>query len=204
MDTTAENTSGQGRAAVVPPEVNRWNWGAFLLNWIWGLGNSTPIALLAFIPFFGLIWVFVLGAKGGAWAWRNRKWDSVAHFQRVQRLWAIWGLILLGVMIVFAVVLVVTVPMLLKDSEPYKLGVAALNANTQAVQLLGTPITAGSPTGNINVSNGSGDAEYSFSVTGPKAQGTIYLKATKTLGAWHLNQEELAIEGRSDRIVVAP
>lgn len=41
-----ENTSGQGVAAVVPPELDRWNWGAFLLNWIWGIGNNTFIALL--------------------------------------------------------------------------------------------------------------------------------------------------------------
>lgn len=32
-----ENTSGQGRSAVVPPEIKRWIWGAFLLNWIWGI-----------------------------------------------------------------------------------------------------------------------------------------------------------------------
>jgi hypothetical protein len=28
------NTSGQGPNAVVPPEIKRWNWGAFLLNWV--------------------------------------------------------------------------------------------------------------------------------------------------------------------------
>ena len=33
---------------------------------------------------------FVLGAKGSRWAWRNGRWDSVEHFKRVQRLWAIW------------------------------------------------------------------------------------------------------------------
>ena len=30
----------------IPPEIDRWNWGAFLLNWIWGVGNNTFIALL--------------------------------------------------------------------------------------------------------------------------------------------------------------
>ena len=75
----------------IPAEINRWNWGAFLLNWVWGVGNNTFIALLTLIPFFGLIVPFVLGAKGSAWAWRNGRWDSVEHFKRVQRLWAIWG-----------------------------------------------------------------------------------------------------------------
>jgi len=27
----AENTSGQGRLAVIPEEIRGWNWGAFLL-----------------------------------------------------------------------------------------------------------------------------------------------------------------------------
>jgi len=25
----------------VPAEIDRWNWGAFLLNWVWGIGNNT-------------------------------------------------------------------------------------------------------------------------------------------------------------------
>ena len=76
----------------IPAEIGRWNWGAFLLNWIWRIGNQTYIALLALIPGFGFIWMLVLGAKGNAWAWRNGRWDSVEHFKRVQRKWAIWGL----------------------------------------------------------------------------------------------------------------
>src|SRR3990170_1543286 len=63
-----ENTSGQGKAAVVPPEVDRWNWGAFLLNWIWGIGNNTFIALLMFVPFANFVMPFVLGANPQAMA----------------------------------------------------------------------------------------------------------------------------------------
>ena len=78
----------------IPAEIDRWNWGAFLLNWIWGIGNNTFIALLTFVSFVGLLMPFVLGARGSRWAWRNGRWDSVAHFKRVQRLWAIWGLVI--------------------------------------------------------------------------------------------------------------
>ena len=46
----------------IPAEIDRWNWGAFLLNWIWGIGNNTYIALLTFVPFFGFIWMFVHAA----------------------------------------------------------------------------------------------------------------------------------------------
>lgn len=92
-----QNTSGQGAQAVLPPEISGWNWGAFMMNWVWGLGNNTYIALLMFVPLANIIMMFMLGAKGNAWAWRNKKWDSVAHFQRVQRKWAIAGLIILVV-----------------------------------------------------------------------------------------------------------
>jgi hypothetical protein len=84
-----DNMSGQGAHAAVPPEIQRWNWGAFLLHWIWGIGNETYIALQVFVPVVNVVMMFVLGAKGSTWAWRNSRWRDIAHFQRVQRLWAI-------------------------------------------------------------------------------------------------------------------
>ncbi|OYU44974.1 MAG: ribonuclease G [Burkholderiales bacterium PBB4] len=90
-----ENTSGQGKASVVPAEIKGWNWGAMMMNWVWGLFNGTFIALLMFVPFVNFFMFFVLGAKGNEWAWRNKKWDSVEHFKSVQRKWAIAGLIIL-------------------------------------------------------------------------------------------------------------
>ncbi len=60
--------SGLGKQSILPPELRRWNWGAFLLNWIWGNGNSVFIALLMCVPLVGFIMPFVLGAKGNKWA----------------------------------------------------------------------------------------------------------------------------------------
>ena len=93
-DSAGQNTSGMGSASVLPPELKAWNWGAFFLSWIWGIGNNTWIAFLSFIPIFGFIWAFFLGAKGNKWAWQNKKWQSPEHFQRVQKKWAFWGLII--------------------------------------------------------------------------------------------------------------
>jgi len=89
-----KNTSGKGKMTVVPDEVKRWNWGAFLLHWIWGVGNKTYISLLSLIPVVTIVMMFVLGAKGSRWAWQNRKWDSIEQFQRVQRRWALGGVLL--------------------------------------------------------------------------------------------------------------
>lgn len=102
------NTSGLGKLYEVPPEIPGWSWGAFCLNWIWGASNRTWIGLAALFPFLGLIVAIVLGAKGREWAWRNKRWDSIEHFNRVQRLWSIWGLCLwlipiLGIVAAFAI-----------------------------------------------------------------------------------------------------
>ena len=76
----------------VPAAARRWNWGAFLMSWIWGLGNRTYIALLCLVPVVNIFMAFVLGARGGAWAWKNRRWESTEHFTRVQGLWTAFGL----------------------------------------------------------------------------------------------------------------
>jgi hypothetical protein len=89
-----ENTSGQGKDSEVPLEIQTWNWGAFFLSVIWGVFNRTYIALLTIIPFVGVPMVFVLGFKGNEWAWKNKRWKSIEQFQRVQKLWAKWGIIL--------------------------------------------------------------------------------------------------------------
>ena len=103
----AANTSGMGSSAQIPPEIRGWNWGAFFLHWIWGIGNSVWIALLCLIPFVNLVMMFVLGAKGSEWAWAARKWDSVEHFKRNQKNWALAGLIVFLVGVVVWVIYIV-------------------------------------------------------------------------------------------------
>ena len=59
-DGTVQNTSGQGKDAVVPAEIRGWSWGAFFLTWIWGVGNNTYRAFWMFCPFVNLVFWFVL------------------------------------------------------------------------------------------------------------------------------------------------
>lgn len=91
------NTSGLGNLYPVPPEIPGWSWGAFCLNWIWAGRNRVPFGLMAIIPFVGFFIAIVLGLKGREWAWQNRRWDSVEHFNRAQRRWSIWGICLLSI-----------------------------------------------------------------------------------------------------------
>ncbi len=85
------NTSGMGKLYAVPPEVEGWSWGAFFMSWIWAIGNRTWIGLLALVPYLGFIMAIVLGVNGRKWAWQNKRWDDIEHFNRVQRRWSIWG-----------------------------------------------------------------------------------------------------------------
>ncbi|HET7267332.1 MAG TPA: cytochrome c oxidase assembly factor Coa1 family protein [Oleiagrimonas sp.] len=176
----------------MPAEIARWNWGAFLLTWIWGIGNSTFIAFLCFVPFVNLVMPFVLGARGSEWAWRNKPWQSVEHFKDTQRKWSIAGLVVLIASIVFftvffvAVFFIATVAM--ENSGAYKTAVSQLKANPEIVQVLGRPISTGTPNGSFWTSNDSGKALFGFTVRGPKGEGKVAISARRTNGTWHLTQ----------------
>jgi Cytochrome oxidase complex assembly protein 1 len=184
----------------IPAEIDRWNWGAFLLNWIWGVGNNTFIALLTLVPMVGLVMPFVLGVKGSAWAWRNGRWDSIEHFKRVQRLWAIWGVVIwLGGIVLFGGIFG-GVFYALKHSEAYQLAASRLEANPAAVNTLGAPISSGIPSGKISIEGASGRAHLEFSATGTKAEGRVVVEALKENGVWSLKVLKLKINGRDDEI----
>ena len=188
------------RDAAVPPEIDRWNWGAFLLSWIWGIGNNTFSAFLTFVPFVGIVMPFVLGAKGSAWAWRNKRWESVEDFKATQRKWAIAGLITIAGLVVLTAVMVTAIFASLKSSEAYQMTVQALNADAEAVEILGQPMTTGIPGGNIEVRGPQGEANLSFSAEGPNGFGTVYVKATKSLGQWQLQDAVLEDSNGGRRI----
>jgi Cytochrome oxidase complex assembly protein 1 len=184
----------------IPAEIDRWNWGAFLLNWIWGVGNNTFIALLTLIPFIGLIMPFVLGAKGSAWAWRNGRWDSVEHFKRVQRSWAIWGAVVwLGFIVLFGGIIGGTF-YILEHSEAYERAASILQTSPEVAKLLGTPVSTGIPMGSIRTSGSSGRAILSFSASGPKATGHVFLDAIKTDSVWSIRTLTLKVDGREGTI----
>ncbi|MDY0962235.1 zinc ribbon domain-containing protein [Massilia sp. CFBP9026] len=94
----------------IPDGVKGWSWGAFLLNWIWAIGNRSWIGLLALVPYVGWIVVFWLGFKGREMAWKNKQWDSLEHFNRVQRKWSQWGIGITIAAIVLAVLAAMFAP----------------------------------------------------------------------------------------------
>lgn len=113
-----------------PEELNRWNWGAFFLTWIWAIGHSTWIGLLALISPISLIMAIILGIKGNEWAWNNRKFENIDQFKAVQKKWAAWGLALFLVSIVLMFAIMASSVMLGLSTAREKSNQAAINANT--------------------------------------------------------------------------
>lgn len=198
------NTSGHGAAATVPAEIDRWSWGALLLNWIWGIGNNTFIALLVFVPFLGFFMIFVLGAKGNAWAWRNKRWDSIEHFKRVQRKWALWGVAAMAGFIALFVGLFFAISASIKHSDAFQLSLSVLQASPEGIAKIGKPVKTGFPMGSIQVAGPSGTASLSYSVSGPQGQGTVYFEATKDMGRWQIDRFVLEEDGTGRRTVITP
>jgi len=98
-----EKISGQGKSSAVPTEVQGWNWGAFLLTWIWGIKHRVWISLLMIVPIANIVVWILLGLKGSQWAWQSRRWESVSAFKRSQRKWAIGGVITIPSILFLAV-----------------------------------------------------------------------------------------------------
>ncbi len=177
----------QPKETPIPPKLDRWNWGAFWLNWIWGLGNSTYIALLMFVPLVNFVIIFVLGAKGSQWAWKNRLWANEEHFVRTQRNWARAGFaVFVGSFLVFGSIFYGIVS-LMKNSDAYKMSMREVRASQQVTDVLGKPIKSGwFVTGNIHLNGIEGRADLSIPVSGPICSGTVISRSIKELGSWKI------------------
>ncbi len=177
--------AGTDKDTPIPPRLDRWNWGAFFLNWIWGIGNSTYIALLMFVPLVNIVMVFVLGARGSRWAWRNHVWQDEAHFIRTQRNWARAGVIVLAGFLVLGAGTVFGVGAVMKNSVAYTRAMTLARADPRVVAAFGAPITAGwFPTGRISTSGSRGKAALTITLSGPDCTGDLVTLAEKQGGVW--------------------
>ena len=165
MSQEQEYISGLGKNSVVPPDIKGWNWGAFMLNWIWGIGNSTYIAFLMFVPVVNIVMIFILGAKGNEWAWRNRIWRDIEHFKQTQRKWRNTGLIFLFVIFpLFFIFIGSTL-----KGEAFEQSMISISQNSEVIDIIGEPIEAGYfVMGSIQTSGAKGEASLQYSISGPK------------------------------------
>lgn len=199
IEPKQEYISGLGKASIMPPNIKGWNWGAFLLTWIWGIGNNTLIALLMFVPFVNIVMMFVLGAKGNQWAWQNRKWKSIEHFKSIQRKWTISAVFLLFIVFPLFILLIFNAVAGMLKGEAYDLSLQAIKTNKQVIQHIGTPLHPSYfVSGDIKIDNSGGEANLYYTIKGPKGEALAIVKATKTSTHWTLQKVLVSAETDSE------
>ena len=97
------NNMDQYQNQIEPPSLKKFNWGAFALNILWGIGNKSYLSLLCLVPFLNIVWVFVCGFKGNQWAWDSGCFKTVEEFEATQKTWNRAGLVYFILSIIFFV-----------------------------------------------------------------------------------------------------
>ena len=111
-------------------------------------------------------------------------------------------LVLGGALVAFLVLVVFGA---LKQSDVYKMAVARAKADSRVIAALGAPISEGwYLAGKTNVNGGSGDADLSIPISGPKGKGTIYAVATKSAGEWTYSKLVVKIDSTGETIDLGP
>ncbi|MEO6908160.1 MAG: ribonuclease G [Abditibacteriaceae bacterium] len=78
--------------AELPDDLRGFNWGAFFLQWIWGIRHKVKWAWWALIPGVNIVIAFKLGFQGQELAWKNCEWKNEVEFDNTQLEWTRWGI----------------------------------------------------------------------------------------------------------------
>lgn len=100
------NNAGPNAHMSTPPSINKFSWGGFVFAWLWGIFNGVYWSLLSLIPIVNIIVIFVLGFRGRRSAWQNKRFASVAEFERTQKNWDTAGIIIFIISIIFFLLMV--------------------------------------------------------------------------------------------------
>lgn len=111
-----DNNSGDGEPA--PASIaNKFNWGAFLFNWIWGIRYRkwvlVAIPVLMVLPFGfllgipGCIWA---GMNGNQWAWEVVEYKNEEDFHSAQKRWVKAWCILFSIFVLAALIIWAMIP----------------------------------------------------------------------------------------------
>lgn len=95
-------TKGKITSKKPASKLIRFNWGAFLGTWIWGVFNKAPMTLWMLplsLTFSWFPFMLICGLKGNEWAVNNEKYENLEAFHRAQEkqaaVWAVLAPILL-------------------------------------------------------------------------------------------------------------
>lgn len=92
----------------------------------------------------------------------------------------------------------------MKQSDAYKMAVARAKSDPRVTSALGTPISEGLfLSGSTNVTGGSGEADLTIPISGPKGKADIYAVATKSGGEWTFSKLAVKIANTGETIDLA-
>ena len=92
---------------------------------------------------------------------------------------------------------------LIKSSDVFLHSVAAVASNDAVKNALGEPVQPGLQfQGNINVSNGGGNADLTYNISGPKGAGTVHVVADKRDGVWTYQTNKVHVNATNQDIDV--
>ena len=106
------NNSGQGDVPSVKVVTDKFNWGAFILTWIWGIHYKKWVTLLIFpailIPPIALVLQIWFGIVGNKWAWQSKRYKSIQEFHDIQKKWATVGvwIIIINIIVTLATLII--------------------------------------------------------------------------------------------------
>ena len=126
-------------------------------------------------------------AQRKSWLGRNWKWLLFASFL---------------VMVCFGLGIFALIMSWMRSSDVALEAVARAQANPAVVQRLGARIEEGWLTsGSINVgTGGSGDADLTVPISGPKGNATVYVAARRIAGVWNYSDMIAGIESTGEKI----
>jgi hypothetical protein len=94
---------------------------------------------------------------------------------------------------------------LIKSSEPYVHSLERAKGDPQVVAALGEPIEPGMfPTGSVNLTNDSGDAQISYTIAGPNGSAVVTVEATRAARKWSYQKMEAKIDGSGEVVDLRP
>lgn len=167
----------------IPLKIKRWNWGAFLLSPFWCIRHGIWQGLTLFIPLFGLVVPFILGAKGSRKAWLKNRHEPVEEFLKRQKYWAFIGF---AVWIVLAVLLG-SLLYSLNYSEGMKMGLRIANSNKRLTEYFGHPIKKSSFFNGFyshTINPKPSILKIGFNAVGSRNHGRVYLQWEKEDKDW--------------------
>lgn len=204
------------------PNLKRWNWGAFFLTWIWGLGNRTYLGFIVFLgviviatlkailinylpglthsflfPLFNILTLVFIVAVHILHGLFGTRWSwqnkPWSNARSFKRSQVIWSVVGLLWWVV-VITSFVSIFSAVTNSKTYKDSIYIAKFSPMLQLKIGSPITVSPWTvrGGVHFAGTSGRAFYKFKAVGPNGVAVVTVVALKDEGEWTI-KEELAV-----------